>query len=71
MYKILAIYRLLFCDKFHLVTYSKNHLHHMNSSFNQIEVDYDWLDEGCEKINHIQQEDANIDYIKNNLTRIK
>ena len=43
----------------------------MNSSFNQIEVDYDWLDEGCEKINHIQQEDANIDYIKNNLTRIK
>jgi hypothetical protein len=66
-----AAERVLTHEKFHLVTYHNDNIQHMNTSFNQIEVDYDWLDKGCEETHDMQQQDENMDYVKNLLNGVK
>lgn len=66
MYRIIAIVRLLLSSKFHLVTEKRGIIKHMNSSFQSNE--YEWMDTSCDQISDMQQQDENIEYVKNQLT---
>jgi len=70
-YRLLALWKLLWSEKYHLVTYSKEHLYHFNSSFNNLEYDDTWFDEGCSHVNDQQQQDTNIDYVQNLLNKVE